>query len=65
MAELLDNYDLWERHDRERERELKKFPKCDCCGEPITDDYYYDIDGDKICKDCLDKWYRVENDTEE
>ena len=26
---------------------------CDSCGENITDDYYYDIDGHIFCKECV------------
>jgi formylmethanofuran dehydrogenase subunit E len=57
---MLDNYDLWEQHDRERERELQKLPKCDECMEHIQDDHYYVIGGEKICPACLDAYYRVE-----
>lgn len=64
MGELLDNYDLWKQRERERERELEKLPKCDECGEPITEDHYYVIGNQKICPDCLETYYRVENDEE-
>ena len=30
---------------------------CDVCGEEM--DEWYDIDGDELCKDCLDKRYKV------
>lgn len=52
---MRDNYDLWEQHDRERERELQKLPKCDECGERIQDDYLYEINGELVCIECLDK----------
>ena len=61
---MIDNYDLWGNHDRERERELQKLPKCDECGEPIQDDHYYQIGNQKICPGCLENYYRVENDIE-
>ena len=29
-------------------------PMCDVCGLRLTaDEYYYDIDGDIVCSDCL------------
>lgn len=31
---------------------------CDICGEEFEDDWYYDIDGEHICDDCLCKMYR-------
>lgn len=30
---------------------------CDICGSPISD-YYYNINGDIICQDCLDEMYK-------
>ena len=35
---MVDNYSLWEAHDRERQKELDMCPICDYCGEPITDE---------------------------
>lgn len=32
-------------------------PSCDICGEPITDDYYYDLNGEIYCERCMD-YYR-------
>ena len=58
-----DNYDIYEAHEAERERRLEELPKCDICGEPIQEEYYYLIKGDKICPDCLDN-YRKDVDFE-
>jgi RNA polymerase-binding transcription factor DksA len=58
MGELLDNYDMFEQHDRERERELRKFPKCDCCGEPITDEHLYHIGYYFYCEACVNEEFR-------
>ena len=41
------------RYDAERQKEEDKLPKCEYCGEPIMDDYLYDINGDVICEECL------------
>lgn len=45
------------RHDREQAQWEKSLPKCDVCGEPIQD-YYYEIDGEIICQECLDDNFR-------
>ena len=48
-----DNYDIFEQHEREVERKLKNLPVCRKCGEPITSEYAYDIDG-LWCEDCFE-----------
>ena len=53
-----DNYDLFERYDREQERRLSRLPVCNRCGEPITSEYAYDVDG-LWCEDCFEA-YRKE-----
>lgn len=45
-------------YEWEREKQLAKRPKCDICGEPIQDDYLYEIQGELICEECLEKHYR-------
>lgn len=52
----------FDRYDAEQERQLKKFPQCDCCGKHITDDYFYNIDGTYICETCLTDDYRVKTE---
>lgn len=46
------------RHDSEQEKALENLPKCDYCGEPIQDDYYYDIDDYFLCKKHMNELYR-------
>lgn len=41
----------------------ERAPRCIHCGEHIADDYYYEIDGDILCLDCLNELYR--KDTED
>ena len=53
-----DYNDLHSAYEYEQERKLAKYPKCDYCGEPITDDYCYDIAGDIICENCLNEHHR-------
>ena len=52
----------WDRYCADQERELEKLPKCEICGEPITDEYLYDIDGDLVCEECLKDNYRRSTD---
>ena len=37
----------------QKDRELEDLPECDCCGERIQEDYYYNIAGLKYCPDCI------------
>ena len=55
---MIDNYDLFEQHEREVAMRLARLPKCNNCGEPITSDYAYDVDG-LWCEDCFEE-YRKE-----
>ena len=57
MSEYIpDNYDLYVEHEAEQERWLASRPKCDKCGEPIQDDYAFDIEGDILCYECAEAW---------
>lgn len=42
----------------EAESQMAKLPKCVHCDEPITDDTYYDINGECMCEACLNKHHR-------
>lgn len=53
-----DYNELYDRYEAERQRELDKLPKCEYCGEPITDEHLYDINGDVICEACLNDNFR-------
>jgi hypothetical protein len=37
--------------DARKEKELEKMPKCSHCGQPIQDDYLFDIDGELYCEE--------------
>ena len=53
-----DNHDIFMAHEQEMERRLARLPVCDCCGEPIQDEFFYEIDCEKICPSCLELNYR-------
>lgn len=56
-----DNYDLWEQHEAEKEKALADCYHCDYCGQPIQEDYHYEINGDFLCKKCLDYHFRKDD----
>ena len=58
MMNVPDNYDRWKQHDAEQEAQLDKLPKCSICDEPIQDDYYYEINDECICEECLNDNFR-------
>lgn len=53
----------FERHDRERAKREKQYPKCDYCNQPIQDEHLFDINGDVMCEQCLNREFR--KDTED
>ena len=55
----------YSRHEAEEERCLQRRPKCDICGEPIQDDYLYDINGTLICEKCLERDFRKDTENYE
>ena len=61
-----DPHEDYNRYDAKRSKDLEKFPKCEWCDEPITDDHFYNIEGCYVHTDCLkdfcDENYRVSID---
>lgn len=45
-------------HDAERQRRLRRRPRCCECGEHIQDEYAYCINDEWICEACLNGHYR-------
>lgn len=43
-----------ERYAADKDEELEKLPKCIECGEPIQTEYYFEIDGELYCEECMD-----------
>ena len=52
---MIDNYDLFEIHDLAQSKKLSRLPVCRKCGEPITSEYAYDIDG-LWCETCFEDY---------
>lgn len=50
------------RYQAEQEKQLTKCSICAECEEYIQDDYYYEINGDILCCDCMDNYYRRSTD---
>ena len=65
MEHCPDMYDAFTWHEAQREKEAARRQCCDECGEPIWEDFCYYIDGNYICKDCLDRYYMVETPCED
>ena len=57
-----DNYSLWRLMERERERYMAQLPVCSYCGRPVQEDYYYRINDELICSDCMEHCFRVERE---
>ena len=53
------------KRDKEHQMWLDSLPVCERCKEPIQDRQYYEIEGAKICSECLteycDEQYQVKN----
>ena len=57
-----DNYDAFVKHEADQEEKMARLPVCDYCGNAIQDDWYYEIDGEKFCPDCMDEHFRKSTD---
>lgn len=50
------------RYDLEQTSAMSQLRVCDECGKAIQDDYYFDIKGEILCQDCVERLYRRYND---
>ena len=57
-----DNYSQLERHEAEMERRLSQRPVCEDCGEPIQDEFYFNVEGEILCEECMHDRYRKRAD---
>ena len=65
---MLPNEPAFADHDRQEdkcERYLSRLPICSMCDQPIQDDYYYVIEGENICPECLDENFKRTVDFED
>lgn len=44
-----------EKHSYDQDKKLENLPKCSECGIYIQDDMCYEIFGEYLCEDCVDK----------
>lgn len=56
--------DAFERHEHDKAERLKRFPVCYSCGEHITGDYRWRIDGQVYCEDCAVDLFQEYNEEE-
>ena len=43
------------RWDDEQQERLKRLPRCSECDERIQDEHCYEVNGEYICPDCMEK----------
>lgn len=55
---LPDNLDLYDQHEARQQQALEQLPRCSECDNPIQDDYYYEINDEVICTECLNRDFR-------
>ena len=55
------NNPVWdaERYYQNCEKRKAQLPKCSECGEPITAECAYEVNGEIICEDCMTDNHRV------
>lgn len=53
-----DNYDIWEAHDTQQQREIENLPVFAYCEQPIQQDDAVQIDGYWYCDNCLENFLR-------
>ena len=53
-----DNYDQWAAHEAEQDKWLSERLVCEYCGQPIQEDYFYEINSEILCQKCLDRNFR-------
>ena len=53
-----DPHDDFDRHDRDLARKEARLPVCERCLKRISDDFYWDMEGEILCEDCMNIRYR-------
>lgn len=49
-----------EAYEAELARLEKEVPVCDYCNRPVADDFYYEINDEVICAECMEQHFRRE-----
>lgn len=58
----LDDFDYLDRRQAEYEARLPMCEDKKCKHRRIDDDFYYEIDGEILCEDCMKRRYRKNTD---
>lgn len=54
----MKEYDYYSAHERDQAKWLRSRPVCPACGQPIQEDYQYDLDDGNLCQECAERWLR-------
>ena len=54
----MDAYSQWEHRERQRERWLKRLPRCSECDNHIQDEMCWEYNGELICDRCANDNHR-------
>ena len=46
------------RHDAQCEKALERLPRCCECDKPIQDEFYYEVNDEPICPECMNDNHR-------
>lgn len=57
-----DPLDDFARQDMEQARYEARLPVCEDCNSRITDDDYYEVDGEILCEKCMKERYQKSTD---
>lgn len=57
MEYIKDYTEQYADYEAREARNLARYPVCVSCGESITDDCYYEIEGEILCEDCMNERY--------
>ena len=49
-----------EAYEAELARLEKEVPVCDYCNRPVAEDFYYEINDEVICAECMEQHFRRE-----
>jgi len=53
---IIDAYDFYRANEDRLYDQIKNNPICNECGEIITNEFYYKVDGKNYCTDCMDNY---------